>query len=268
MKIRAFMKKRILPLYKNYGYTYQCLSSGDHRFLDPEGIIDIYYQINTSIFRKIIKEVTIVLCFQYGNYHMAIPPQLLIDISLSQGYYVCEDDRELETAIFQLTDLVFQVIFPRFRKIHDAIVPMDPIYYEMLSKAPEQQARIFAEKNNIELQYSPKTCDWATHWLKSRIPKEYELRKPKFEQSIEEIISFAAYCGEIVRKATGGKWEWVELDSTTKMYAVPFPNPDDEEIDGYSSLYVIVNYWNFSQDLKDYSIFPRSLDQWMKQQEP
>lgn len=73
MKTTAFMKKQILPLYKNYGYTYQCLSSWDHRFLDPEGIIDIHYQINTFMFRKIIKEVTIVLCFQCGNYHMAFP---------------------------------------------------------------------------------------------------------------------------------------------------------------------------------------------------
>lgn len=265
MRTTAFIKKEILPLYKKCGYTYQCLSSGDHRFLDPEEIIDIYYQINTSVFRKIIKEVTLVLCFRCGNYHMAISPQSLIDISLSQGYYVCKDDREFETAIFQLTDLVFQVIFPRLRKLHDAIVPMDLKYYEILSKAPEQQAQIFAEKNNIELQYSANTCDWATHWLKSRIPKEYVLRKPRFEQSIEEIIPFAAYCGEIVRKATGGQWEWVELDSTTKVFAVPFPNLDDDEIDGYNSLYVIVNYWNFSQDIKDYSIFPRILNEWIKQ---
>ena len=267
MRIKAFMKEKILPLYKKYGYSYQCLSSADHRFLDPEGTIDIYYQTNTSMFRKNIKEVTLVLCFHCGNYSFAIPPQSLIGISLSQGDYVCKDDCELETAIVQLTDLVFQEIFPRLRNLRDAIVPMNPQYYEMLSKAPEQQAQIFAKKYNVELQYSPNVCDWATHWLKNQIPKEYTLRKPKFEQSIEEIIPFAAYCGEIVRRATGEKWEWIELDSTVKVFAVHFHDLDDEEINGYNSLYVIINYWNFSQDLEGYSIFPRSLNWWVKQQD-
>lgn len=256
MNIKKFMETSIVPLYKDLNFKYQRLSP-EFRFFSSDDFVHVFYQIK-PIYKRLkpaFWEVSSIISIELSNGRYTFRPDTFKDISAKHCEYTCSNDDDLETAVHQLTKLILEKILPRLFGLRTAIVTDTPSYHILLAANTFQQARTFAETHQRELVYSKENCDWATQWISDMIPLEYSLRKDFFEDHIEDIVSFAAFCGELIRLHIEGTWKWIEdVDLSEKAYIIYSHGVNED--DGYNILHRVIDYWNFSKDLRGYNIFP------------
>lgn len=259
MNIKKFMETSIVPLYNELNFKYQRLSP-EFRFFSSDDFAHVYYQIRPihKGLRSAFWEVSLIISIGLSNGRYTFRPDTFKDIPAEHCEYICSNADDLETAVHQLTKLIFEKILPRLWELRTAIVTDTPSYHILLAANTIQHARTFAETHQKELVYSKENCAWATQWFSDIIPLEYSLRKDFFENHIEDIVSFAAFCGELIRLHIEGTWKWIEGRNVSERAYIIYSRGVNED-DGYNILHRVIDYWNFSKDLQGYNIFPFTL---------
>jgi len=254
VKIKSSIMKIIAPKLEEYGFRLERFFTGYCEFENKSKDCCQTVLIDRDPFMG----KNLRLCFsisksdfidneKYFYYKRFNPP------SMQQGLEHCiryTNQNELEIGLNYFTDVISRYAIPIFNKLSK---PLPHLYYEMykeLSENTSQKAVEYAKSNNnLTFEY----CDEAMRWAEKRLDilkgNNYDEIFERFYDNRSEIISMAAYLGEIVLSLKcGGKWIWdtekekrLNPPDIPSMYFVSFP-PKVRTFE-FITLEDIRNYW-------------------------
>ena len=254
MNIQKLIVRYVLPQFEAKGLKYNNNSKNICFFNAGESIaikFDIINSFGAKFLREKPKELKVSISIKYGSSRLTFRPDAIKNINEPVRCFF-KSEADMINAFEELTAKVVNEILPKVEELARYAVASSQEYYELLSIQPKQQAQAFALKHGRDIVYSEDNKLWANRWIQGMLPERSDMRREVFEREINNIISFAAFVGELFIQKENAIWRWVTIpDSLEKKFAVYIPDKED----GYDILKHICLYWNFSADIKGLTPF-------------
>lgn len=221
MKFKLALQKYMIPALEEIGFTFEA-SPGP-----------LYYFANAEKTREVILDLDrgnrfLNYCFRLKekDTRIELNSGRLLQSFFPTEHWDYDDQEELELHVKEITEGYIHIIMPYFDAVAGNLVgkwahscPRD--MYEDLAKDPQGRARQFAETYGLSLTGTKEEIEQMESILTSW-RTDMKHHKEDFQHHKDEIISSAAYAGEVVRQSRcngnpdyNEGWAWAEDDCFT-----------------------------------------------------
>lgn len=255
------IRNRVIETFSSVHYSCQNSDKRELSFFNFDGSVEIkfdvrqYPQIHQFLNpSKQIKELRIYFNIKYGKDIVTVSPSQFKALDLDIDCLLSNCKSELEENILRATEILVTSVIPLLDTISLSMICMETRYYELLSVDTQKKATEFAARYNRDLLYTSENKNWATNWLRQMRMRTSNENPASFDDSLDEVIAFAAYIGQIILSGRDeGYWTWVHIpDDENQKYCIFFPSKED----GYDLLQVIIQFWNFNLYFHEINLFP------------